>query len=471
MQPTQKKTKIIATIGPASDSPKLIRDLILNGVNVFRFNMKHADIAWHEKRMLLVREVAKNLGITIGILADLQGPEIRIKTSHGEKLKIKTGENIHFVSEFDESYEKQIKIPQKVVIKVLRTKDKFSIDDGFAEFEVVKKYDGHFWARALDNCLVGDNKGLNTPGLNIPLPSLTRDDLKKLDAIAKIGVDFVALSFCRDSKDLVILKRELRKRKMQVEVVAKIENKMAVENIDQIIENCEVVMVARGDLGVESPLEELAHKQKQLILKCRMAKKPVIVATQMLQSMIENPIPTRAEATDVANAIYDGTDAIMLSGETAGGAWPIRAVDMMNKIATFNEPFANVEKVFLGGGISELTIEGALGIVNHSDQTKISGVIIFTQTGSTAKMFAAHRPKVPIIAVTDQLATCRSLTMSFGILPVLLKFPSGIFSEAEGTLSELIKQKYISRGKTYLVVHGAYWKKPGLTNALFIVNL
>lgn len=471
MYSAQKKTKIVATIGPVSDDPKIIRDLILAGVNVFRFNMKHADIAWHEERMKRVREVAKNLGITVGILADLQGPEIRIKTRNGEKLSLKTGELVHFVSEFTQINEKQIKIPQRVVIKVLRTKDRFSIDDGFAEFEVTKKLDGHFWAKTLDNCVVGDNKGLNTPGLNIPLPSLTGDDMKKLDAIAKIGVDFVALSFCRDRNDLLILKKELRKRKIQVEVVAKIENKMAVENIDQIIASCEVVMVARGDLGVESPLEELAYKQKQLILKCRLARKPVIVATQMLQSMIENPMPTRAEATDVANAIYDGTDAVMLSGETAGGAWPVRAVNMMSKIASFNEPFVRAEEVSGGCGISELTIEGALGIVKHSDETKISGVIIFTQTGNTARLFAAHRPKVPIVAVTDQAATCRALTTSFGIIPVLLKFPSGVFSSAEEVLSKLIKEKYIGRGKTYLVVHGAYWKKPGLTNAMFIVTL
>ncbi len=468
-----KKTKIVATIGPASDSTKMITDLILAGVNVFRFNMKHADIPWHVERVGLVRKIEKALQIPVGILIDLQGPEIRIKTQGGEKIEVKKGETILFVSEFRADEQRQIRIPRREVMKTLQVGDGFSIDDGMVKFKITEKMDHlGFMAVAANNFVIGNNKGLNTPGIDIPLPSLTKDDLLKLDAMRKLEVDFVALSFCRTKKDILTLKRELRERKMHVDVVAKIENKKAVENVDEIIEEADVIMVARGDLGVELPVEQISYVQKLLIAKARAARKPVITATQMLQSMVENPIPTRAEVSDVANAIYDGTDAVMLSSETTSGKYPLETVECMANIARYNENHTNVEPIAAANStLAELTIEGALKIVTGKSDHKIDGIIVFTQTGKSAKVFSSHRPKVPIIAVTDQKTTYQSLTISFGIIPVLMSFPRGVFTEADDSIKTLIKERYAFRGKTYLVLHGSHWQKPGLTNAMFIVTL
>lgn len=468
-----KKTKIVATIGPASDSPKIIAELIIAGVNVFRFNMKHADIKWHLERIELVKQISLKLDVSVGILIDLQGPEIRIKTQDGLKIKVSKGEIVHFVGKFFENEERQIGIFRKSVIENLNPGDYFSIDDGFCRFKVIEKQSKEsLYAESIDDYEIGNNKGLNIPGVDIPLKSLTLEDMEKLDALTKVKIDFVALSFCRSKKDIDYLRKELLKRKMNVELVAKIESKQALDNIDEIIKAADVIMVARGDLGVETPIEQLAYWQKKLILKCREARKPVITATQMLQSMVENPMPTRAEATDVANAIFDGTDAVMLSGETASGRYPIKAVENMAAIARFNEPFANVNSVSPKSlGITELTVNGALEIVENSQETKVDGVIIFTQTGNTARIFSSHRSKVPVLAVTDSILTLKSLSLSFGILPVIQKFPDGIFSSADSVLQELLKKKFVFKGKTYLVIHGSHWKKPGLTNALFIITL
>jgi len=467
-----KKTKIVATIGPASDSPKMISDLILAGVNVFRFNMKHADIPWHVERVKLVRQVEKQLGIPVGILIDLQGPEIRIKTQDGEKYDVRKGDVLHFVSKFDVNEERQVQIPKKEVMKVLKKDDVFSIDDGYIRFKIIERHIDSFHAEALDDYMVGNNKGLNTPGIDIPMPSLTHDDHLKLDAMSKQKVDFVALSFCRTGEDIQVLRKELLKRKMNVDIVAKIENKKALDNIDEIIQLTDCVMVARGDLGVELPLEELSFIQKTLIAKCRKARKPVITATQMLQSMQESPVPTRAEVCDVANAIFDGTDAVMLSGETTAGKYPLKTVEYMASIAKYNERHSQIEPIISRlGSIPELTIEGALKIVTGSHEEKIDGIVVFTQTGNSARIFSSHRPKMPIVAVTDSQTTYQSLTLSYGIMPVLMEFPSGPFNSADDALKTLIKEKYIFKGQTYLVLHGSHWKKPGLTNALFVVTL
>jgi pyruvate kinase len=466
-----KKTKIVATIGPSSDSKEKIAELIQAGVNVFRFNMKHADIPWHNERIARVQEVADGLKISIGILIDLQGPEIRIETLEKQEIPLKKGEKIEFAHTFTHG-KTQVRIPQHIVFDVLKKNDFFSIDDGFLEFQVVSTGKGSFVAVTLDDCVIKHRKGMNIPGKELDLPSLIDDDLKKLEMASKAKVDFVALSFSRTKEDIEILREEMRKRKVTAHIVAKIESQQALDHLDELIEASDAVMVARGDLGIEVPIEELAYWQKTIIEKCRVARKPVITATQMLQSMIDNPRPTRAEAVDVANAVFDGTDAIMLSGESANGRFPVKAVSAMARIAQFNESRTNVAHLSLDGeGTTELVVDAAVAMLSKHQNIKIDGVVIFTETGRTARAVSSFRPQVPIIAVTDKQKTVETLTLSYGVIGVYAEFPNGVFYSADEALGLLKKKQYIKSGQTLLVIHGRHWKKPGLTNSLTIFKV
>ncbi|MBI5151783.1 MAG: pyruvate kinase [Candidatus Pacebacteria bacterium] len=468
---TGKKTKIVATLGPVSDSPEKIHALIQAGVNIFRFNMKHADIAWHNERILRVQNIADSLGVSIGILIDLQGPEIRIETTNAADISLKKGAHIVFAHEF-RGTEPLVRIPQQLVFDVLNTGDEFSIDDGFLEFRVIEKQDNAFVAEALDDCVIKHRKGMNIPGKDIDLPSLIDDDLKKLDMAAKTKVDFVALSFSRTKEDIEILREEMKKRNVNAHVVAKIESQQALDHLDDLIEASDAIMVARGDLGIEVPIEELAYWQKLIITKCRIARKPVITATQMLQSMIDNPRPTRAEATDVANAVFDGTDAVMLSGESASGRFPVKAVSAMARIAKFNEDKTSVPHIRIEqDGTTELVVDAAVAMLEKHQNITIDAVIVFTETGHTARAISSFRPKVPIIAVTDHQKTVETLTLSYGVISVFAEFPSGSFESAEGMLHQLKKSQHIREGQTVLIIHGVHWKQPGLTNSLSIVKV
>jgi len=467
---TLKKTKIVATLGPSSDSQEKIAELIHAGVNVFRFNMKHADIAWHNERILRVQHIADELKTPIGILIDLQGPEIRVETFEKADIVLKKGEHVVFAREYIAGTP-TVKIPLDLVFDVMHVDDEFSIDDGFLEFKVVAVGDKQYTAEALDDCVIKHRKGMNLPGKHIDLPSLIDDDLKKLDMAAKTKVDFVALSFSRNKKDIEILREEMKKRTVHAHVVAKIESQQALDHLDELIEVSDAIMVARGDLGIEVPIEELAYWQKLIITKCRVARKPVITATQMLQSMIDNPRPTRAEATDVANAVFDGTDAIMLSGESANGRFPVKAVKAMTKIAQFNETHTHVEHPHIEQkGSTELLVEAAVAILQQRMHA-IDAVVVFTETGYTARAVSSIHSKVPVIAVTDEQKTVETLTLSYGIIGVYSEFPTGTFIDASEILKHLKSHEFIHDGQHVLVIHGSHWKRPGLTNSLSIVHV
>jgi pyruvate kinase len=470
---TTKKTKIVATIGPACDSRESIAMLIDRGVNVFRFNMKHADIAWHSERIKRVQAIADALKTPIGILIDLQGPEIRIETPGKADIAVKKGELVTFSAKYSDAG-RVVCIPHPIVFRVLNVGDALLIDDGFLEFTVKKISGQTLVAEALDDCIIKHRKGMNIPGKKLDLPSLIEDDLRKLDMAQSHKVDFIALSFSRTKKDIEILRTEATKRKLNAKIVAKIESQQALDNLDDLIAAADAIMVARGDLGIEVPIEELAYWQKTIIAKCRAARKPVITATQMLQSMIDNPRPTRAEATDVANAIYDGTDAIMLSGETASGKFPVKAVEAMARIAKFNEnkktqavmPIAQTP----AQNSTELIVRAAISMLMN-ESVPIDALLVFTETGYTARALSSFRPQVPIIAVTDEKKTVETLTLSYSVQPIFEVFPSGIIASFDQVLSHLKKQKLIQPNQTILVIHGKRWKTPGLTNALTIVTV
>ncbi len=465
----KKKTKIVATIGPVSDTPEKIERLLQLGVNVFRFNMKHNTVAWHEERINLVNSIAKKLDKSVGILVDLQGPELRLETADKLPVLVKKGEEVVVGLNFDVPNAK-IVLAEKSVYTTTNVGDQFLIDDGFGEFSVVWKGVDHLVIISNEDYSISHRKGVNLPGANLEFSSLIPADLDKLDMATRVKVDFVALSFCRSKSDLDLLKAEIAKRNLKVQIVAKIENGMALRNIEEITSNADAVMVARGDLGVESPIEELAGWQKRIVKICRFKHKPVIVATQMLQSMIENPRPTRAEATDVSNAVWDGTDAVMLSGESASGKYPEKAVEAMAKIVAFNETVIEDDDLELTTYDStEAVVSSAISLARH--QASVRAIVVFTDSGTTAKVLSSFRPKLPIIAIAHDPKVADLLSLSFGVTPLRKEFPTGEFKIPTEVIELLEKDGILKKGDDVIIVHGSQWHEPGATNAMALVKV
>lgn len=469
----RKKTKIIATVGPACANNESIRNMINHGVNVFRFNMKHGTMEDHHKNIDMVQEEANKLHFPIGILVDLQGPEIRIQTQNKADLVVSKNQKIKFVQKFEAaSSEPQIKIAHKSVFEALAKGDMFSIDNGYIQLQVQQRSGDSFTATVLDDAIIKNMKSMNLFGKDLNLPSLIKDDIERLTIADSKKIDYVALSFVRSKRDLDTLKKHMKEKGIDAQVVAKIESQAAIDNIDEIIEESDVVMIARGDLGVETPIERLAYYQKMIITKCRHANTPVIVATQMLESMITSPIPTRAEATDVANAVLDGTDALMLSGETAIGKYPERAVMEMAKIAMFNEEKSDLVKFDIKPqNATELIVEAAETIAQNSKNLKIDHIVVMTETGYTAKVLSVFRPKIPVIAITDLQKTVEILTMSYGVRPVKVKLPQGTLLTPNYIIKQLKDLEEVEKGELVLLIHGQHWKKPGQTNAVVLVTV
>ncbi|MCA9390570.1 pyruvate kinase, partial [candidate division WWE3 bacterium] len=465
-----KKTKIIATIGPATESPEKMEQLMHKGVNVFRFNMKHNTLEWHQEKIEQANTIAQKLGQSLGILIDLQGPEIRIDTSQGKDITVSPDKEIICIkSDAEDIPESCVMIPHTEVFDALEIGDRFTIDDGYVQLEVTAKENNMIKARALNENIIKTRKSLNLVQKDIPLPSLTENDLEKLEIAKKIDVDFIALSFVRDKTDINNLKGEMMKREITAKIVAKVESQKGVDNIDEIIDTADVIMIARGDLGIETPIETITYFQKQTIKKCRKKHKPVIVATQMLESMINNPLPTRAEVADVANAVFDLTDCVMLSGESASGKYPDLTAETMTKIIAYNEP--RIEKMPLVFGEYDYTKNIAHSAVAIADTSEVSKIVAFTETGYTARVLSSFRPRTEIIAVTNHHKTKGALTMSYGVIPVETHYPVGDIVSYTGILEDLVSEGYISKGDEIIMIHGHTMGTPGNTNSLTILKV
>ena len=467
-----KMTKIVATIGPVSEDDHTLKHLIKAGVNVFRFNMKHNVKEWHEERIKRVQACASEMGVTVGVLIDLQGPEIRINTPAQVTYDVSIGDTIYF-TENPEDVNLEfptVILDKKHVLKHLEIGDKFSIDDGFMEFETITIDKNTALAKVLDAGKIKNRKSLNLVGKNIDLPSLTQSDLERLDIASRTKVDFIALSYVRSASDVKTLRKEISARNLKFKIVAKVENEMGVNNINEIIEASDAVMVARGDLGVEVPIEKLALMQKEIIEKCRLKNKQVIVATQMLQSMVENSMPTRAEATDIANAVFDGTDAIMLSNETASGKYPVKAVETMKRIAKYNETHTSFDDFTpIVKDQTNAIVKSAITMID-SNLLHIDKIVVFTDTGYTAKVVSSYRQKKPVIAVSSDKESIEALTLCYGVIPIHLKFPNGEFTY--NFIDDRVKEiGQIKEGETILVIHGRKWHDPGQTNAVVIYKV
>lgn len=465
----EKKTKIISTIGPSSCSEKIIERLIEAGTNIFRFNMKHATIEWHEEYIKKVNKIAKKMKKKVGVLIDLQGPEIRLNTKNEKDITIKKGDKINFGLSFNGDTD--ILISDKCFFSALKTDDIFLIDDGLLKFKVTKSDSNSLAAEAENSGKIKNRKSINAPNKTMNLPSLTADDLKKLDLAARAEVDFIALSFTRNEKDINNLKKQLEKRKISPAIIAKIENREAINNIDVIIKNTDAIMIARGDLGIEIPIEEIAFIQKMIAKKCRLAQRPVIVATHMLQSMVNNQRPTRAEATDVANAVFDGVDVVMLSEETASGKYPVNAVKAMAKILKFNENSDTTKRKIKPSNLKQLIINAAASLLNCDFHYEIDAVVVFSETGYTARILSSFHPKVPIIAVTDTKKALISLILSYGITPFYMEAQTSTHKTSSQVINLLKKKGVIKIGQTLLFVHGEHTKTIGPISSIALVNI
>lgn len=467
----QKRTKIIATVGPACENPQVMESLIKSGVNVFRFNMKHGEVDWHKKFITQAREISKNIDTPIGILIDLQGPEIRIKTFNQKVLDIKKGDKVKLTLNPDLLNDDELIIysPQKNVSSSLIAGDRIVIDDGALFFTVVEKQDEFVVMESHSANPLKNNKSLNVVDKEIDLPSLTEEDKKRLQVAEETKVDFIALSFVREKNDILFLKDEMKKRNINAKIVSKIENKKGITNIDSIIDESYAIMVARGDLGIETPIEGVTFIQKELIKRCRQKSKPVIVATQMLESMINSKFPTRAEAADVANAVFDYTDCVMLSGETAYGANPIEVVEIMAKICSYNEsviPESNFEY-----NVMDNTKYIAKSAATIAKSHNINKIIALTQTGYTSRVISALRPRADIISVSDSDDVISLLNMSGGVHAFKTKYSISDLDSYDDIINELKDAGLLSVGETVVAVHGHTFGLPGGTNSLMIVDI
>ena len=464
-----KLTKIVATLGPATETEEIMEALINAGMDVARFNTKHGTPEWHLERIHRVKKIAEKLNRSVGVLLDLQGPEIRINTKGGESFEVKENDLIRFTSE--EPGEKEMNIPSNVV-EAIQIGDLVSIDDGICEFEVVKKDKNSLTVKVLGDYTIKHRKTMNTPGLVIDMPSLIENDLIQLDNMTDDDIDFVGLSFVRDTKDIAILRDELKKRNLHTDVVAKIENQAALDNLDEIIAASDAVMVARGDLAVEVPFERLTYYQKMIIEKCRIAGKPVITATQMLESMTYNPRPTRAEVSDVAHAIYDGTDAVMLSGETTLGKYPVKCVVTQAKIAAYNEPFTE-------NYLWDWADEGDVSAITHAafsllDSTKeeVDLVVCLTASGKTARQLSRFRPDIKIKAVTCDKSVYNKLSLVYGVEPIHSCGDSFDYSSELDIITNLKANGVVEVGQKVLIVAGLSAKIAGRkTDSLLLVDI
>ncbi|EKD26655.1 MAG: hypothetical protein ACD_79C01078G0002 [uncultured bacterium] len=467
-----KKTSIIATVGPACRDIEVIKSLIKEGVNVFRLNFSHGDYLFHKEMLDKIRKASEDINIIVGILADLSGPKIRIGTFESGSIILNIGDKFE-ISIDDNIVGNQsiVSTTYKHLISDVNTGDKILLDDGNISLKAILKKEKSILCEVLDGGVLKNKKGMNLPGIKLSAPSLTEKDKKDLEFILKENIDFVALSFIRSKKCVLSLK-ELTKNS-NIKIVSKIEKPEALNDIDAIIEISDAVMIARGDLGVEVPIEKVPVIQKQIINICASKGVPVITATQMLESMIENQRPTRAESTDVFNAIIDGTDAVMLSGETSVGKNPIDAVKVMSAIAIEAEN-ANLIRNACNGkknihyDIPETTAHIAC---QSAYDVNAKAIVAFTESGSTVKRISKYHPHVPIIALSSSIHVLQQLSLYYGTNVYEVNDVSStdeLFKVAENIVKEL---GVVKGNDTFIIVAGLPLKVKGVTNLIKIHQL
>jgi len=469
-----RKTKIVCTIGPASESIEKLIELMDAGMNVARLNFSHGDHQEHGERIKRIREAAERTNKNIAILLDTKGPEIRTHNMENGGIELKAGEKIVVSMEEVLGTKEKFSITYEGLIEDVQVGSKILLDDGLIGLEVtsINKEKKEIETLILNSGVLKNKKGVNVPGVSVNLPGITEKDANDIVFGIQQGVDFIAASFVRRASDVLEIRELLEKyNATHIHIIPKIENQEGVDNIDEILEVSDGLMVARGDLGVEIPAEEVPLVQKMLIKKCNEHGKPVITATQMLDSMQRNPRPTRAEASDVANAIFDGTDAIMLSGETAAGMYPVEAVTTMHNIAARAEEALNHRNI-LSERSKEIdhNITDAIGqsVAHTALNLGVNAIIAPTESGHTAKVISKYRPKAPIIAVTSEPAVLRRLALVWGVYPQIGRKVTTTDEMLEIAVEESLNSKIIKHGDLVVITAGVPVGEAGTTNIMKI---
>lgn len=471
MKKTMKKTKIICTIGPTSEKEEVLRQLMLAGMNVIRLNLSHGNHEEHKRRIETIKKVREELQLPIGIMLDTRGPEIRIGNFKDSEVNLEEGQYFTLTTRDILGDETIVNISYEGLPKDVKSGDIILIDDGLIELKVVEiKEKTDIVCIVKNGGSVSDHKGINLPGIKVNLPAVTEKDYDDILFGIENGIDFIAASFIRKADNVLEIRKILEENGGDhIHIISKIENQEAVDNIDEILKVSDCLMVARGDLGVEITTEEIPIIQKQLIRKCNEAGKPVITATQMLDSMIRNPRPTRAEVTDVANAIFDGTDAIMLSGETAAGKYPLESVKTMYNIAMKAESALDYKQIFktksdINGVSSTNAISKAT--CTTAQDLGASAILTATSSGYTASAVSKFRPKAPIIAATTSEIVMRRLSVVWGVYPVLSAESNSTDEVIDLSIHSALEKDLIEQGDLIVITAGIPVGVSGTTNLI-----
>jgi pyruvate kinase len=469
-----RKTKIICTIGPACDSEEKLKEIIMAGMNVARFNFSHGTHEQHKQKLDRLNKVSNELGIPIASLLDTKGPEIRLKNIKGGKTEVITGQTLVLTTDEVEGTNEKVTITYKNLKNDISVGTTVLIDDGLIEMVVEKMEEADIICKVINGGPISSNKGVNVPGAVLSMPYVSDTDRSDIIFGCEMGYDYLAASFTRCKEDILKVREIISENNGTMKIIAKIENMQGLTNLDEILEVADGIMVARGDMGVEIPIEEVPVVQKEMIKKAETLGKHVITATQMLESMITNPRPTRAETTDVANAIYDGTTAIMLSGETAAGAHPVEAVKTMARIAERTErdidytsrmkKKEHIEKYDITTAISHATCTTAADL-------KAKAIITVTISGFTASMISRYKPACPIIACSVSPKACRQLNMYWGTTPLWIPRESStddLFMEAVATAE---KAGMIQKGDVVVLTAGVPLGVSGKTNMIRVIEV
>jgi len=465
-----RMTKIVCTLGPAVDDDNLLEQLILAGMDVARLNFSHGTHAEQKERADRVKKVRKNLNIPISLLLDTKGPEIRLGKFEKGEVILKEKNEFILVNENILGTEHRSSITHKQLYKDVKLGTKILINDGLVAIEVQKVVGKDIHCKILNGGAVSNNKGVNIPETDTHLPAITEQDIRDIKFAIENEFDFIACSFVRKASDVTEVREILKKYGGQnIMIISKIENRESVNNFDEILKVSDGIMVARGDLGVEIPPEEVPIVQKMIIKKCYQSGKPVITATQMLDSMIKNPRPTRAESSDVANAVYDGTSAIMLSGETAIGIYPIESVKTMVRIAQMAE-----KSIDYGSKLVKMQfnlVENVTNAISYATcsiarQLKAAAIISSTQSGQTARMISRFRAYCPIIATTSNPRVQRQLCISWGVVPLLVRKALNVEEMFDIGVKKALDIKLVKQGDTIIITAGGPVGTAGTTNLL-----
>lgn len=461
-----RNVKIVATLGPASDTYEMIETLHNTGADVFRLNMSHGSHEEIREKHRIIREVEENLGSTIGILADLQGPKLRVGVFAGDSEQLDEGAHFRLDLDPKEGNASRVCLPHPEIFAALEPGASLLVNDGKIRLKVLDCSAEHANCEVVIGGVISNRKGVNVPDVVLPLAALSDKDRADLEFVCELGVDWLALSFVQRPED-VAEARTLAKGRAAI--LSKIEKPSAVDRFEDILDASDGIMVARGDLGVELPVQNVPPIQKRLVRKCRAAGKPVIVATQMLESMIESPMPTRAEVSDVATAIYEGADAVMLSAESAAGSYPVDAVATMDRVATEVEQDPTYTQIIEASRTADRTTvaDGIVAAAREiAETTEIKAIACYTQSGATALLTARERPRVPIIAMTSTRKTAGRLTLSWGtncvVTEALSRFKMAVVNAARAARSE----GFAGPEDLIVVTAGVPFNVPGTTNIL-----